>query len=110
MKKFMVLYMMPVEAMQQAMQHSTPEEREKSMGEWRTWIDAHKNDFADMGAPLGKNMRLTKDGGEMASNGISGYSIMQAQSLEAVAQILADNPTFEHMPTSYIEIMEIASM
>ena len=106
----MVLYMMPVEAIQEAMQHSTPEEREKSMGEWKTWMVAHKNDFVDMGAPLGKNMRMTKDGGEMTSNGVGGYSIVSAESLEAVAEILKDNPSFEHMPTSYIEIMEITSM
>ena len=46
----------------------------------------------------------------MTSNGVGGYSIVSAESLEAVAEILKDNPTFEHMPTSYIEIMEIASM
>ena len=110
MKKFMVLYMMPTETMKEAMQNSTPESREKDMQEWKEWMDAHKADLADMGSPLGKNMRVTKDGGELTSNEIGGYSIMQGESLEAVAEILKDNPSFRHMPTSYIEIMEIASM
>jgi hypothetical protein len=46
----------------------------------------------------------------MESNEIGGYSIIQAESQEAVAQILADNPSFTDMPDSYIEVMEIMSM
>jgi hypothetical protein len=110
MKKFMVLYMMPVGAMEEMMKNSTPEMREKGMQGWKMWMENHKSDLADMGAGFGKNMRVKKEGSMMESNEIGGYSIIQAESQEAVAQILADNPSFTDMPDSYIEVMEIMSM
>ena len=110
MKKFMVLYMMPKAAMEEMMKNSTPEMREKGMQEWKTWMDNHKADLAEFGAPFGKNMRVTKEGGTMESNDVGGYSIIQAESQEAVAQILADNPTFNEMPGTYVEVMEMMPM
>ena len=109
MKKFMVLYMMPQAAMAEMMQNSTPEQRKASMDEWGAWMEGHKADFADMGALFGKNMRVTKGGGAMAPNDIGGYSIMQAESQEEVAKMLADNPSF-NMPGSFVEVMELMPM
>jgi hypothetical protein len=110
MKKFLVLYMMNAEAMEEMMKNSTPEQREAGMQEWKSWMTAHTSDLADMGGGLGKNMRVTKDGSSMEKNTIGGYSIIQAESQEAAAQILADNPTFKDMPSSYIEVMEVKNM
>ena len=101
---------MPAEGMAQIMQNSTPELREKNMQDWKDWMETHTSDFADGGGMCGKNMRVSKDGSSMESNGIGGYSIIQAESQEDVAKILADNPSFAHMPTSYIEVMELMSM
>lgn len=109
MKKFLVLYMMPAAQMAEMMQNTTPEQRQEGMDAWQKWMDAHKADLADMGAPLGKNMRVTKDGGSMVTNDVGGYSIMQGESAEAIAQMLADNPTWD-IPDSYIEVMELAAM
>ena len=110
MKKFMVLYMMPASAMADMMKNMTPEMREEGMKEWGTWMEAHKSDMADMGGGLGKNMRITKDGSSAQSNDVGGYSIIQAESIEEVTAMLADNPTFKDMPESYIEVMEISAM
>ena len=85
----------------------TPEMREKSLQGWKEWMEAHKDNLADWGAPLGKNMRVTKKGSIMQSNEVGGYSIIQAESQEAAMQILADNPSLRDMPDSYMEVMEI---
>ncbi len=110
MKKFMVLYMMPAAVMAEMMKNSTPEMREKGMKEWKDWMETHKADLAEFGGSFGKNMRVTKEGGTMQSNDLGGYSVIQAESQEAVANILADNPSFSDMPGSYIEVMEIMTM
>jgi hypothetical protein len=107
MKKFMVLYMMPADAMAEMMKNTTPEMRQKSMDGWTMWMESHKADLADMGSPLGKNMRVTADGGTMMKNDIGGYSIIQAESAEAAAEILAENPSFSDMSGTYIEVMEL---
>lgn len=101
---------MPKTVMEEMTKGMTAEKREKSVHGWKMWMDTHKADLADLGAPLGKNMRIKKEGGVMESNEIGGYSVIQAESHEAAGQILADNPTFTDMPDSYIEVMEIMPM
>jgi len=109
MKKFLVLYRMDMDAMRKMMEASSAEDRKKSMGEWGTWMKKHAADFADMGGPVGKNTQVGKSGSAEMSNDIGGYSVMQAESKEAVAALLADNPHFK-MPGAVVDLMEITSM
>ncbi len=105
----MVLYMMPKEAMAEMMKTMTPEMHQKSMGEWKTWMGENAASFADMGAPLGKNTRVSAEGARDMSNEVGGYSIMQAESAEALAEVLKSGPHFG-MPGMYAEVMEVKSM
>ena len=109
MKKFLVLFNAPVAAMAEMMKNSTPEQMKAGMEEWKHWMDGHKESFADMGAPLGKNLRVTANGAEQVSNEVGGYSVIQAESQEAVAKLLAGMPHFE-IPGAYIEIMPLGDM
>lgn len=109
MKKFMVLYMAPIEAMQEMMKNSTPEDRKKGMDAWTSWLDSHKGDLADGGAALGKNKRVTKDAIKDASNEVGGYSIVQADSHDEAAKIAQSSPNFD-VPGAYIEVMEVIEM
>lgn len=80
------------------------------MAKWMGWIEAHKDSLIEGGSPLGKNMRIRKEGAQMESNEIGGYSIVQAESQEAVTALMEDNPTLMEMSGGYIEVMEIKSM
>ena len=91
------------------MKTMTPEKQQESMGEWKAWMGANAASFADMGAPLGKNTRVTAEGVRDMSNEVGGYSIMQAESAEAVAEVLKGSPHFG-MPGMYTEVMEVKSM
>ena len=109
MKKFLVLYRMDMAAMQKMMESTSAEDRKKSMGEWGMWMKNHMADFADGGAPVGKNMQITKGGASEMSNDIGGYSIVQAETKEAAAKLFADNPHFS-LPGSTVDLMEIVPM
>lgn len=109
MKKFMVLYMMPKEAMVEMMRNMTPEMHDGHMKEWKNWMGANTASFVDMGAPLGKNTRITADASREESNEIGGYSIMQAESVEALAEVLKTSPHFG-MPNMYTSVMEVKPM
>lgn len=100
---------MPAAAMAEMMAKSTPEDRKKDMDRWNKWMEEHKDSFADMGAPAGKNTRVTKDGATEVPNDIGGYSIMQAESKEDLIEILKTNPSND-MPGSYVEVMEAMPM
>lgn len=100
---------MDMAAMQKMMAESTPEQRKQGMDEWNQWMQANAAIFADMGAPVGKNLHVSPTGSEEMSNDIGGYSIVQAESKEAAADMMKGNPHFT-MPGATMDIMEIVSM
>ena len=109
MKKFLVLYKAPASAFEQ-MQKSTPEQRKAGMEAWMAWSKKAAASIVDMGAPLGKSLRVTKGGGSsQSSNDLGGYSILQAESKEALAESLKGHPHFM-MPDGSIEIIEYLPM
>lgn len=109
MKKFMVLYMMPAETMADMMKTMTPEAQKASMDEWNTWMESHASDFADKGAPLGKNKRVSASGVEDIRNEVGGYSIVQAESYEDAVKLVQSSP-HAGMGGMYTEVMEIVQM
>jgi len=101
--------MMPIASMDELMKNSTPEQREAGMDSWMAWGKAHEKDLVEMGTPVGKNKRLTASGVTDTRNEVGGYSIVQAESQDAAAKIVSDNPHLQ-MPGTYIEIMECMPM
>jgi hypothetical protein len=109
MKKFLVLYRMDMAEMRKMMETTSQEDRERSMAEWRAWMEAHSGSFADAGAPLGKTKHATATGVVDTRNDIGGYSIVEAENHEAAAALLTDSPHLK-MPGAIAEVMEILPM
>lgn len=89
MKKFVVLYLAPTSAEQQ-MSSATPEQAKAGMEAWMKWAASAKAAIVDMGAPLGKASSLGE--GAPEPRAVAGYSLMQAESAEAVRALLAAHP------------------
>ena len=107
MKKFMVLYMAPSAQFEQMMKNATPEQHQKGMDAWMTWMSANKASLVDGGAPLGKTKRVDANGAKDTKNEVGGYSIVQADSHDAAAKIFGKEHPHLHMPGAWIEIVEI---
>ncbi len=106
MKKFLVLYRASQSGFEQ-MTKSTPEQQKAGMDAWMNWATKAKSSIVDMGAPLGKAVKLAKGGEPTANpNDLGGYSILQAESKEALAATMKEHPHFM-MPDGWIEIVEI---
>lgn len=105
MKKFLVLYKAPTTTFDQAMQASQAEQQ-AGMDAWMSWMNKAGSALIDMGAPLGKTVRVTNAGAAAARNDLGGYSIMQGESKEAVAALLEGHPHFM-MKEGFIEVVEI---
>ncbi len=108
MKKFLVLYKAPTSAFEQ-MKKSTPEQQKAGMDAWMGWSKKAAASIVDMGAPLGKSLRVTTGGSSPISNDLGGFSILQAESKEALAESLKGHPHFM-MPDGTIEVVEIMPM
>lgn len=105
MKKFLVLYKAPTSSFAQ-MQKATPEQQKAGMDAWMGWSKKAAPSIVDMGGPLGKSVRVTKTGSAPATNDLGGYSVLQAESKEALAESLKGHPHFM-MPEGFIEIVEL---
>ena len=106
MKKFLVLYKASAAAFDQMMK-ATPEQQKAGMDAWTTWSKKAGSSIVDMGGPLGKSARVAKGGAVSAvTNDLGGYSVMQAESKEALAATMKDHPHFM-MPDGSIEIVEL---
>jgi hypothetical protein len=105
MKKFLVLYKAPTASFEQMMK-ATPEQQKAGMDAWMAWSKKAASSIVDMGAPLGKSLRVTKNGGSPTTNDLGGYSILQAESKEALGESLKGHP---HLmtPDGFIEVVEV---
>src|SRR5256885_10100203 len=109
MKKFLVLYKAPTASFDQMMK-ATPEQQKAGMDAWMAWGKKAAASIVDMGAPLGKTLRVTPAGASPTRNDLGGYSIMQAESKEALAETLKGHPHFMMSPDASIEIVELMPM
>ena len=76
------------------MKNANPDEMKKGMEPWMAWFQKVGTAIVDQGAPLGNDMHVTKAGSSKAKAHIGGYSILQAEDMEAVQVLLADHPHF----------------
>jgi hypothetical protein len=105
MKKFLVLYKAPASSFEQMM-NAAPEQQKAGMDAWMAWSKEAAASIVDMGGPLGKSLRVTPGGASPTKNDLGGYSILQAESKEALAATMKGHPHFM-TPDGTIEIVEL---
>jgi hypothetical protein len=102
MPKYLVLYRAKTTAAEQ-MGQSTPEQAQAGMEAWMAWSRRAGAAIVDMGSPLG----MVEAGGD-SGDPIGGFSILQAESADALAEALAGHPHTEWGGT--IETLEFLTM
>ena len=78
---------------------ASPEEQEKIMAEWGAWYAKLGEAIADGGAPFGEAKNVTEGGvgdGALGDNPATGYTIVEADSLDAAAATCVDHPHIAH--------------
>ncbi len=101
MTKYLVLYRSKMTATEQ-MSQSTPEQAQAGMDAWMAWAEKAGDAIVDLGSPL-----ATVEAGGDGGDSIGGYSILQAESHEALAKILDGHP---HRQIGTIQTLEFLSM
>ena len=110
MKKFMVIYHTPAEAMAQ-MGEATPEQKAEGMKPWMAWKAKIGDKLVDFGTPLMGGTRLQPDGtSQMSTKEVSGYSILQANDLEEAKSLLSEHPHLAWNAGCDIEVHECVDM
>lgn len=109
MKKFMVLYSSAISVGEQ-MSNSSPEEAKAGMDAWMSWAKAAGEAIVDLGMPLQAAKKLASGSVSDSSSTVSGYSIMQAETAEALSDILSHHPHLQMPGGSSIDTFEVLPM
>ena len=86
MTKYLVLYRSSMTASDQ-MSQSTPEQAQAGMDAWTAWAQQAGDAIVDLGTPLD----VVEPGGD-SGDPVGGYSILQAESHDALTKILEGHP------------------
>jgi hypothetical protein len=63
----------------------------------------------DLGAPLDRSTSVAPDSSTPNKSSITGYSVLQAESLEAAVALMEGHPHFQ-MPGATIQVLEAVPM
>jgi hypothetical protein len=104
--KFMILYRGQASAREQ-MANATPEQVQAGVEAWRAWATKIGYALSDLGAPLAHTTHVGP--GAASTDGVAGYSILEAGSADEVETLLNGHPHLA-MPGSSIEVLEVIPM
>jgi len=108
MKKFIALYRYTGDAPFQAPEAS-PEEQAEGLKPWFAWKEKYGEQIVDFGSPVMGPSESSGSAWSSADQKVTGYSIVQAEGLQAAQEMFAGHPIF-HYPQHAVQISELASM
>lgn len=88
-----------------------PEEQEKIMADWGAWYGKLGDTITDGGAPFGASKNLTASGvgdGALGDNPATGYTVIEADSLDAAVEACNDHPHLKHQ--GQVQVFECIDM
>jgi hypothetical protein len=109
MKKFIVLYHSPKEAMEM-MANATDEEKAEGMKPWLAWQEECGDALVEMGSPLGQGREFSKETVKDCSGAASGYSILQGANMDEINKYLENHPHLNWMDNCKIQVFEAVQM
>jgi hypothetical protein len=106
--KFIAMYQMPHTGLDAWMQ--LPEEERKAQevemqSQWNAWMETHKSMVSET-VGVGRPKRITAEGVADTRNDLMMYSFVEADSLDAAADLFKDHPHFG-IPGAWIEVMPL---
>jgi hypothetical protein len=108
MAKFMILYKSSTSARDQ-MANGTPEQMKAGMEAWMAWAGKAGDAIVDLGAPLAATTSVGSGSSTVGGEDISGYSIVQSDSAEALTSLMQEHPHL-YMPGNSIQVLEFLAM
>jgi hypothetical protein len=105
MKKFIVIYHAPTDALMETA-NASPEEQAKGMEVWYNWAKKCGDKLVDMGTPLANGQSVTQNGSSASRKEVAGYSILQANDMNEAKELLKDHPHLGWNAACSIEVHE----
>jgi hypothetical protein len=81
-------------------------EREGMAG-WKKWAEDNGPRIAEMGGPLSRTKRVSREGVSDIRNNLAAFTIVQAESQDEAARLFLQHPHFTLFPGDGVEVMEV---
>lgn len=90
------------------MSEMTEEEASAVMAKWSAWMEKVGTALSDVGSPFGPGASLVDDGTSGTPASLTGYSIVQADDLDAAQQLAVGHPYLSEGKGDYaIDLFEL---
>ena len=111
MPKYIVLYHSPFPVVDM-LKSVTPEQMQEGMKEWQAWVEKCGDALVEMGSPLGQGVSMTRSGDSPtdAKDGVTGYSIVRADTLDDALTLLQGHPHLGWHEDCRIDVQECLEM
>jgi len=113
MKRFLVLYRTEGAlggiSVSEMFANTLPEQMAAGMAAWQAWHEKSGGAVVDLRAPLDHSTTIKGGSESSGRSSITGYSILQAESMDEAAARMKEHPHFR-APGSSVEILESVSM
>ena len=83
-----------------------PAEMEAVTNAWMAWADRVGEGMLDLGAPLAGGVRVTSDGTSPSDRDVAGYSLVEAESMDAALALAEGHPHLSMPGGCTVEIHE----
>lgn len=84
----------------------TPEQMQEVMGAWMAWADRVGEGLIDLGTPLAGGVNVTPEGTSPSTREVVGYSLIEAESMDAALELAAAHPHLNMPGGCTIEVHE----
>ncbi len=101
MSRFVALYRAPMTAREQ-MSKATPDDGKA----WMDWFGECGDALVDMGAMLDVGLRVGVSGSSQGDANVTGFSILEAESMEAAIAMVQSHPHLRYAEGCEIEVRE----
>jgi hypothetical protein len=107
MSKYIYLYRGPATPMEEF----TPEQSAEQMQAWGAWMGQVGSALVDGGAPFGARSAVSDDGTSPAPGDLNGYTIVEAESIDAARALLDSHPFLSEGKGRFtVEVFELIPM
>ncbi len=107
MSKFIYIYKGPATPTDQF----TPEQGEKETAAWGAWMGRIGSALAEVGAPFAGGTALVDDGSTAAAADLTGYSVVEAASLDEAKALAEGHPFLSEGKGRFsLQIFELGQM
>jgi hypothetical protein len=113
MKKYLVLYHSEAAlsgvSTAEMFAQTTPEQLAAGMAAWRAWQEKCSSALTDAGAPVDKSTTVAGGSTAPSKTSITGYTLLQANSIEDAVALMKDHPHFR-APSASVQVLECVSL